>query len=269
TSLLMSFPIGGGNLVVNAGEDIVGVPVTSPGVSSWQLREGGGTFTPPGQTSQTVLPMWGVNLAAYNWNFGTLGGGDLSLTAGRDALNVTAAAANSLLPQYGGATQYVRGGGFSFSTGRDIGSAEVFLADGKGSVVARGALTAVLPGQNPGDPNVGSAFFLQSSTLDVTSRLGMAVDGVFNPTALGQLSTIKLLAGKSYFSYDADSSLALQSISGDVALGANPNAAPILLGLAVSNAQGLGKGALPASLSIAAPDGSIYFGAGFGSNGFV
>jgi filamentous hemagglutinin family protein len=270
TSLLMSFPTGGGNLVVNAGEDILGVPVTNPGVSSWQLREGGGTFTPAGQTSpQTVLPMWGVNLAAYNWNFGTLGGGDLSLTAGRDALNVTAAAADSLLPQYGGTTQYVRGGGLSFSSGRDIGSAEVFLADGNGSVVARGALTAVLPAQNPGDPNIGSAFFLQSSTIDVTSRLGMAVDGVFNPTALGQLSTVKLLTGKSYFSYDADSSLALQAISGDVVLGANPDAAPAVLGRAVNNAVGVGKGALPASLSVAAPGGGISFGAGIGFNGFI
>jgi filamentous hemagglutinin family protein len=270
TNLLMSFPIGGGNLVVHAGEDIVGAPVTMPAVSSWQLREGGGTFIPAGQVSrQTVLPMWGVNLAAYNWNFGTLGGGDLTLSAGRDALNVTAAAADSLLPQYGGSTQYVRGGGLSFTTGRDIGSAEVLVADGTGSVVAGGALTAVLPSQNPSEANVGSAFFLQSSALDVTSRLGMAVDGVFNPTALGQLSTVKLLAGKSYFSYDENSSLALQAISGDVVLGTAPNAAPAVLGVPVSNAVGIGKGVLPASLSIAAPGGGISFGAGIGFNGYM
>ena len=269
TSLLMSFPTGGGNLVVNAGEDIIGVPVNNPGVSSWQLREGGGTFTPAGQTSpQTVLPMWGVNLAAYNWNFGTLGGGDLSLAAGRDALNVTAAAAGSLLPQYGGSTQYVRSGGLSFGTGRDIGSAEILLADGTGSVVARGGLTAVLPAQNPGDPNIGSAFFLQSSAVEVTSRLGMAVDGVFNPTALGQLSPLRPLR-TSYFSYDADSSLALQAISGDVILGANPDAASVLLGQPVNNASGNGKGAMPGSLLVAAAGGSISFGGGTGFNGFI
>jgi filamentous hemagglutinin len=270
TDLFMSFPTGGGNLLVRAAEDILGAAVPTPGVSSWQLREGGGTFSPAGQSSKPrVLPMWGVNLAAYNWNFGTLGGGDLTVSAGRDALAVTAAAADSLLPQYAGATQYVRGGGLSFTTGGNIGSAEVFLADGTGSVVAHGALTAVLPSQNPGEPNVGSAFFLQSSTLNVTSRLGMAVDGVFNPTALGQLSTVKLLAGKSFFSYDASSSLGLEAVSGDVVLGAAPNAAPVVLGLPVNNANGLGKGVLPVSLSVAAPGGSIAFGGGIGFNGFM
>jgi hypothetical protein len=268
TDLLMSFPTGGGDLVVRAGEDVIGATVPTPGVSSWQLREGGGSFAAAGQTSRhPILPEWGVNLAAYNWNFGTLGGGDLTLSAGRDALNITAAAADSLLPQYGGSTQYVRGGGLSFTAGRDIGSAEVFLADGTGTVVARGALTAVRPSQNPNDPNVGSAFFLQSSTIDVTSRLGMAVDGVFNPTALGQLSTVKLLSGKSYFSYDANSSLGLQAVSGDVVLGAATASAPTLLGLALSNANGVGNGVLPASLSVEAPGGNILFGGGIGTNG--
>jgi filamentous hemagglutinin family protein len=268
TDLLMSFPTGGGNLLVRAGEDIVGAALATPAVSTWQLREGGGTYAQQGQTArQPILPEWGVNLAAYNWNFGTLGGGDLTLSAGRDALNVTAAAADSLLPQYGGATQYVRGGGLSFTAGRDIGSAEVFLADGTGSVVARGALTAVLPSQNPTDPNVGSAFFLQSSTIAVTSRLGMAVDGVFNPTALAQLFTSKLLAGKAYFSYDANSSLELEAVAGDIDLGAASAAAPTVLGLAVSNANGIGNGVLPASLSVAAPGGNISFGGGIGSNG--
>ena len=30
TNLLMSFPTGGGDLIVHAGEDIVGAPVTTP-----------------------------------------------------------------------------------------------------------------------------------------------------------------------------------------------------------------------------------------------
>ena len=74
----------------------MGAALTTPAVPQWQLREGG---------SAQALPTWGVNLAAYDWNFGTLGGGDLKLAAGRDALNVTGAAAGSLLPQYGGGTQ--------------------------------------------------------------------------------------------------------------------------------------------------------------------
>ena len=277
TDLLMSFPTGGGNLVVRAGDDILGAVLPSdaqsktlPGVSAWQIRQGHNTYTPSGQPAQQALPMWGVNLAAYDWNFGTLGGGDVNIAAGRDALNVTAAAADSLLPQYGGGTKYVTSGGLSFTAGRDIGSAEVFLADGKGSVAAGGALTAVLPvTANDGTvTNVGSAFFLQASSLDVRSRLGMAVDGVFNPTTLGQLSLAKPLAG-SYLSYDDNSSLSLQALAGDITLGQSDSSAGILLGLGVLNARSDIKGVLPASLAVQALGGNIGFGRGIGDNGSI
>jgi filamentous hemagglutinin family protein len=279
TNLLMSFPTGGGNLVVRAGDDILGaaLPADSqstmpPGVSSWELREGHSTYTPPGKSPQQTLPMWGVNLAAYDWNFGTLGGGDLKIAAGGDALNVTAAAADSLLPQYGGGTKYVRSGGLSFTAGRDIGSAEVFLADGKGSVVAGGALTALLPVTGTDGStiaHVGSAFYLQSSSLDVRSRLGMAVDGVFNPTTLGQLSSAKALTG-SYLSYDDNSSLSLQSLAGDITLGQSDASTETLLGITVAHGiAGENSGVLPASLAVQALGGSIAFGAGIGHNGAI
>ncbi|MGO9037842.1 MAG: filamentous haemagglutinin family protein [Steroidobacteraceae bacterium] len=263
SDLLMSFPTGGGNLTVRAGEDIVGAALTTPAVPQWQLREGG---------SAQALPTWGVNLAAYDWNFGTLGGGDLKLAAGRDALNVTGAAAGSLLPQYGGGTQYVSGGGLSFDAGRNIGSAQVFLANGSGSVAAGGALTAVLPSLTAGDPNVGSGFYLQSSALNVWARLGIAADGVFNPTALKQPNpdSLKPLQG-AYFSYSDSSALNLDTVAGDVALGQASGAQATLLGLANSNLPGvsLGAGVLPGSFSAEALSGNIPFGPGIGSNGFI
>ena len=270
---LMSFPAGGGNLLVRAGGDLIGAALSQPSVSSWQLRSGGGQYTPPGASGpQPFLPQWGVNLAAYNWNFGTLGGGDLSISAGHDALNVTAAAAGSLLPQYGGGTQYIRSGGLSFTAGHDIGSAEVFLEDGIGSVAANGALTALLP-SGTGGPNIGSAFFLQSSSLNVIGRLGIVADGVFNPTGLSQLAspTAKSLIG-SYFTYSDDSSLSLQSVAGDISLGQASDANPTLLGTRLNNdttAHGVDNGVLPATLSVQALGGSIDFGSGFGGNGIV
>ncbi len=272
TNVLMSFPSGGGSLVVRAGEDIVGAALTTPGVSSWQVREGGSRYTSAGAGSQAIPPEWGVNLAAYDWNFGTLGGGDLSITAGRDALNVTAAAADSLLPPYAGAAQYVTSGGLSLSAGRNIGSAEVFLADGTGSVAAGGALTAVLPSLTPSDPDVGSAFYLQSSSINVTARLGIAVDGVFNPTALNQPSPSTGLAKPllgSFFSYDDTSALSLQTVSGDVDIGEASGASKTLLGLVVNNAGGVGHDVLPASLSVQALGGNISFGSGIGGSGFA
>ena len=54
----------------------------------------------------------------------------MRISAQGSIINVTAAAAGSLLPQYGGSTQYVTSGGLALSAGADIGSAQVFLANG-------------------------------------------------------------------------------------------------------------------------------------------
>jgi hypothetical protein len=148
----------------------------------------------------------------------------------------------------------------------------VFLADGKGSVVAGGALTALLPVTGTDGSiigHVGSAFYLQTSSLDVRSRLGMAVDGVFNPTTLGQISSAKALAG-GYLSYDDNSSLSLQALAGDITLGQSDASGQTLLGIGVFNGiAGENKGVLPGSLSVQALGGNIDFGAGIGSSGAI
>jgi filamentous hemagglutinin len=275
SDLLMSFPTGGGDLRVSAGGSIENLSQTAAGsVSTWQLREGGASYKQPGKSLQTAPAMWGVNLAAYNWNFGTLGGGDLRIAAGADAINVSAAAANSLLPQQGGALQYVKGGGLDFKTGGNIGSAQVFVADGTGSVAAGGALTAVLPSIQPNEPTVGSAFYLQSSSINVNARLGMSVDGIFNPTGLQQpgdpsSGSLPPVLGGYFLSYGDTSALRLESTAGDVSLGAAPTALNTLLGITIGNASGNGQTSdvLPPTLSIAAVAGNIAFGAGLGRSG--
>jgi filamentous hemagglutinin len=263
--LLISFPTGGGSLVVSAGRDIIGASLSDPSVTTWQAREGGGQLVVPGsKTPLTILPQWGVNLSAYDWNFGTLGGGDLRISAGRDANNITAAAADSLLPQYGG-TRYVISGGLSITTGRDLGGSEVFLADGSGTVAAGGALTAI-QSTVPGSGTIGEGFFLQSSLVNVSARLGIALDGVFDPTALTQLNIAKPLVN-SFFSYSDTSALNLESTAGDILVGVSSNANPALLGISQNNAGGLGSSVLPANLSLEALGGNITFGGFIGGNG--
>jgi filamentous hemagglutinin family protein len=257
SSLLFSFATGGGNLTVRAGEDIVGTEPTSPGIPEWEIRQGGSS-----RNGNPLLPMWGVNLAAYDWNFGTLGGGDLVISAGRDAMTVTAAAANSLLPQFGGAQQYVTGGGLTLTAGRDIGSAQVFLADGVGTVTAGGALTSVLPNSLTG-LNVGSAFEMQTSSIDVSARLGIAVDGIFNPTAMlqPQAGNVISLAG-SFLSYSDTSKLSLQSVAGDIVLGGGGSGSNAVLLGADQPSGGIGDFVLPPSLTVQALTGNIAFGGG-------
>jgi filamentous hemagglutinin family protein len=257
SGLLFSFATGGGNLVVRAGEDIVGTAPTSPGIPDWEIRQGGNS-----RNGVPLLPMWGVNLASYDWNFGTLGGGDLVISAGRDATTVTAAAANSLLPQFGGAEQYVTGGGLVLTAGRDIGSAQVFLADGLGTVTAGGALTSVLPNSLTG-LNVGSGFEMQTSSIDVNARLGITVDGIFNPTAMlqPQAGNVISLAG-SFLSYSDTSKLSLQSVAGDIVLGGGGSGSNAVLLGADQPSGGIGDFVLPPSLTVQALTGNIAFGGG-------
>jgi hypothetical protein len=97
----------------------------------------------------------------------------------------------------------------------------------------------------------------------------MAVDGVFNPTTLGQISAAKALTG-SYLSYGDNSSLSLQALAGDITLGKLDASSSILLGIGVAHGiSGENAGVLPGSLSVQALDGSIAFGGGIGFNGAI
>jgi filamentous hemagglutinin family protein len=253
---LINYPDSGGNLIVSAGGDIYNSPQNGAAgsVSVWQLAD-----FDPNKSSQT----WGVYLNAYNWNFATLGGGDVRITAGGNVTNVSAAAADSLLPS----GVYLRSGGLSMTAGGDIASPQVFVADGAGSLVAGGGVTAVLPSVDAGEPLVGGAFYLEASSIDVTSRLGIIVDGVYNPTALSPPVAPQL----AFYTYGSGSSLSLEAIAGDVAFGISNGGAQTLLGtpaydsaasenFKTNNVDGLST--LPASLSVLAPTGSLSFGGG-------
>jgi hypothetical protein len=73
-------------------------------LGDWQPRQGRGD-------TATVLPVrWGVDVSQFHWNAGTLGGGDLTVRAGRDVSNITAAAADSGYGLPGGQIAHQQGG---------------------------------------------------------------------------------------------------------------------------------------------------------------
>jgi len=152
---------------VSAGRDAIGTPVTQS-ASLWQLRQGNANNS----------AQWGVDLSRFQWNFGTLGGGDLSISAGRDIVNVSAAAADSL---YAGGTGcgsactpiYTAGGGVRVISARDLASSQFYVADGRASLTAgRSFLQSFL---NMGDAQV-----------DIEARQDINIEGVVNPTDLSQ-----------------------------------------------------------------------------------
>jgi filamentous hemagglutinin len=203
TGRTFSFAGGGGNLVVRAGRDVIGTPVAQS-ASLWQLRQGNANN--PAQ--------WGVDLSRFQWNFGTLGGGDLSISAGRDIVNVSAAAADSLYAGGAGCGSactpiFTAGGGVRVNSGRDVISSQFYVTDGVSALTAgRSFLQAFL---NMGDAQV-----------DIEARQDISIEGVVNPTdltqgSLGNGASARQLAG-GYFTYGENSSLNIRSTAGTITI---------------------------------------------------
>lgn len=225
---VFSFPTDGGNLVVRAGGDIIGAPV-SQAVSLWQLRQG----------NANNAAQWGVDLKQFGWNFGTLGGGDVVMSAGGNVVGVTVAAADSLYARADGGQTYFSSGAMDLSAQHDVTGSQFFVAHGRGSLTARGSFLDSLI-------NMGDA------QLQIQARQDISIDGVLNPTLLPQAAangTLKKRLGGAFFTYGGDSSLDIRSTSGTVTLQTNTVKLGPFLGSVVQDDI---LYANPASLSVSA-----------------
>jgi filamentous hemagglutinin len=244
-----NFATGGGNVVVTAGADVVGAALTNVNpdggnysVTGWQPR---GTTVSTTDASVSV-GNYGVNFDKFDWNLGALGGGDLSVTAGGQVSNLSAATADS--SNDGGTTIYGAGGGLRINAVGNVGSAQVYIADGVGTITTGGGLVALLTDAN--GSAVGSSFALGDAQISVWARQSVQVDAVYNPTFI---STGTL--GKNYFTYGSESALDLSSTDGDVTLNSSTgisSALGVLLGTSSSVDNSAGLAVLPANVSVQA-----------------
>jgi filamentous hemagglutinin len=222
---VFNFPTGGGNLLVSAGRDVIGAPV-SQSITAWQLRQG--------NTSAKPQPVqWGVDLNDFGWNLGSLGGGDLRVAAGRNILNLSAAASDTRIANMDGSFTQSNGGGLVASAGGDIGSGQFYAADGLATLSAGGAFSAVraIP-QGSSTGYVGALIALDDAQVSLQARLDVTIDAVVNPTTLTQLSTPldRAILSSGYFTYGGDSSLTIQSSAGSISMVNNGSHLSALMG---------------------------------------
>ncbi len=252
-----NFPTAGGNIQLLAGADVVGAPLSDVNpdngdysVTGWLLR---GTNTPTsttnasGTTSTVTTGNYGINFGNFDWNVGALGGGDVTVLARGKVSNLSAATADS---SPDGTTLYGAGGGLRITATGDIGSAQVYVADGAGTVTTNAGLTPILE-DSIGDP-VGSSFALGNAQIDVWARQSVQIDTVYNPTEVPAGISV---SGKGFFTYGTDSALNVSSTDGEVAFNISPldGQTSVLLGGQFSNQPGGAElAALPANLSIQA-----------------
>jgi filamentous hemagglutinin len=249
---LISFTSGGGNVHIQSGGSILAQAVsgdsTNYSVTGWQVHEG--------NSGSQQAPLFGIYVAGFDWNVGALGGGDVTVTASDGITKLSAATADSM-PL--GSAAIGTGGGLSMTTGGDIGSVQVYVASGTGTLMAGGGLTAPLTYTTPSEAidQVGSSFALSgNSSISVWARNSVQVDAVYNPTSFQQAAS-GVLAGY-YFSYGDNSGLSLESTTGNVDLELDPGNEMLALlgktGLALNrNVSSI----LPANLSLMALQGDV------------
>jgi len=265
TSINMNFGSQGGNVRLVAGGDVVGAPVGvgDPGSDRGNFSVTGWLFY---QGSSDQPAQYGVDYGAFDWNLGSFGGGDARITAGGSITNLSAAVADSYVSAgntlNGQATLYGGGGGLLMHAGGDIGSPQIYVADGTGELTADGALAASRTyQQNPNSKPVpvGGTIALGDSQVSVWVRDGLQVNAIYDPTLVPQIaSDFALYISNGFLTYGPDSRVSLSTTTGDAILDVLPSAANDPLSALVGYAGTTsGFAIMPPSLNVQSLQGNV------------
>lgn len=237
-----NFPDHGGNVALTAGRDVVGAAVTQS-VTDWQRRQGTPDDAPLVRRTQ-----WGIDLRNFGWNVGTLGGGDLTVTSGRDVTNLSAAAADSAIELIDGALTRFGGGALSIQAGRDVSSAMLYAARGVATVNSGGALNSSRTAAD--GESLGTLIMLGDAQVNLSARQGIALEAIINPTALIQQGAY-LTQRSAFLTYGDNSAVTAQSSAGNVELNVlTPRRLQAFLGTAAADENTTVLSILPSSLTL-------------------
>lgn len=208
------FPEHGGNVRVRAGRDVLGSPVTQS-ASTWQIRGTRPTLT--GQFAKTQ----GIDVSAFRWNLGALGGGDMDVQVGGNVRDLSAAAAASRVASTGQVINY-GGGSLSVDARADIASSLFFDDGGVLALRTDGALGTDRLDINGAIP-LRSLLELGAASARVQARGDVLLESVVNPTALRE-ANVQGNRESVFFSYGENAGIDLRSAGGSIRLGSGLNA---------------------------------------------
>jgi Filamentous haemagglutinin family outer membrane protein len=264
---------GGGNIAVTAGRDIIGIetPVdptgsqfstgsTSAGVSTgqfwsaWYYVDGhstGNAVAPFDPSAGGVQFSSWVNYGSFFQQFGALGGGNITLQAGRNVKDVSASLPETIQVSGGQSAggpaaiaNYFGGGDLLVQAGNDVLSGVYYVGRGTGliragaDVVSDATLHQTLyQGDAPtisGAPTFAVPLLLavQDSTISVQAAGSIVLGGIFEPTSIradlisnvlpstfnaGQAArTLPIAIGAAFDSFGANSGVTLLSSTGSI-----------------------------------------------------
>ncbi len=205
---------------------------------------------PDNVTDVATSTTWWIDFSNFFQGIGTLGGGNIDLTAGNDIINVDAVAPTNARmagrkknPDFGivpDAPEYLNlrpdaenllelgGGDVAITAGRNISGGIYYVEKGAGSLTAGGEITTnsarsinpgILNNSAPADPLawLPTTLFVGKSSFDVTARGDVLLGSVSNTFLLSQGINNKYWY-KTYFStFSADAGANVISLGGNVA----------------------------------------------------
>ena len=198
-----------------------------------RIRIGSG---PSSTTDPAASTTWWVNFSNFFQSVGTLGGGNIRLAAGNDVVNVDAVAPTNARASQGLAASAsfleLGGGDITVSAGKDISGGIYYVERGNGNLQAGGAITTNaarspsfgLAGNlnNPAaatlDPLtwMPTTLFVGKSSFDLTAAGDLLLGPVSNPFLLPQGVTNRFWY-KTYFStIAADTEVTAVSLGGNL-----------------------------------------------------
>lgn len=251
----VQYSMAGGNVTIQAGQDIAHLTKDAAGnliadserqlPTNWLYRRGyvdpltgefgvSGTSGTSGVVDPAASTTWWVDFSNFFEGIGALGGGDVTLIAGRDINNVDALVpTNARMPKgKPDASKLLElgGGDLVVQTGRDISGGVYYVERGQGTLAAGGSITtnstrspSLTIIKTPSEVLASETWlpttlFVGKSSFDVSARgdvlLGPAANVFLSPQGLNNKFWYK-----TYFStYSPTASVDVTSLAGNVTL---------------------------------------------------
>ena len=252
------YSLAGGNVNISAQQDIARYRVDTNGQlvadssrempTNWLYRRGyidpaTGEFAATRTGRDAGSTSWWVDFSNFYEGVGALGGGNVTMTAGRDVANVDALIpTNARLPKGtpdAGALLELGGGDLTVRAGRDIDGGVYYVERGTGTIAAGGSIKTnstraamsqgqvaniLFQGRIPDATSwLPTTLFAGKSTFDVSARGSVLLGQVANPFLLPQ-GINNSYHQKTYFStYSPAAGVNVSALTGDVTLQSNPS----------------------------------------------
>lgn len=206
------FTAGGGRIAVQAGRDVTS-PASDQIIANWLFHSG--RLDNAGKFFASSNLAWWTRLDLFRHGFGSFGGGNVRLVAGRDVVNASAFAPTTgrMAAATPDASKLVveNGGDVLVQAGRDVKGGVYYVGRGEGRIEAG---RDILEGGNP-DANVDAMaplLALNDGTWTVRAGGDVNLSGAFNPTMFAS-TNYAVAAG--FFTYGADAALDVATTTGN------------------------------------------------------